>query len=199
MKAGINLRNVTIILLMVVAVILRLVMPMNHYITAFTNFSPLGAMALFGGTYFKTRIEAILFPLITIFVGDILINKFVMYNHWVFFYSGAFWTYLSFVLMALVGYYLQSSKNVIRFGISILSIVFIHWIVSDIGVWISGTTYPLTYAGWVECLTMAIPFEKNFFIGSLLYSALLFGGFEYLQTKIPILQYANQSVSKRSV
>jgi hypothetical protein len=70
----------------------------------------------------------------------------------------------------------------------------LHWIVTDCGVWLSGGTaittglpYPRDWNGLVKCHILAIPFMKNMLIGNLVYSAVLFGGFEYLQKRYPAL------------
>ena len=110
------------------------------------NFTPLGAMALFGGAYF-TRPKALIFPLLTLWFSDIILNRFVFFGEWVIFYDGFLWVYGAFVLMSLVGRWLQPNMGVGRFVGSSVMIVFIHWIVTDIGVWLSGILYPMTLEG----------------------------------------------------
>ncbi len=65
------------------------------------TFTPLGAMALFGGTYFNNRMKSVLFPVLTLWMSDIILNRFVYYNEWRFFYEGFYWTYISYALMAV--------------------------------------------------------------------------------------------------
>jgi hypothetical protein len=151
------------------------------------NFTPVGAMALFGGAYFA-RTKAIIFPLLTLWLSDIMLNRFVYFGEWIIFYDGYLWVYGAFALMVLAARWLQPNRNVTRFAGSSLVIVFIHWIVTDIGVWLSGTLYPTTPEGLWLCLLAAIPFELNLLAGTLLYGGVMFGLFEYSKKKAPALQ-----------
>jgi hypothetical protein len=70
-----------------------------------------------------------------------------------------------------------------------------HWLVTDFGVWLggganpfTGLPYPKTLEGYWVCLYAALPFLKNFFLGTVFYSALLFGGYELAQRRFPILK-----------
>ena len=47
--------------------------------------------------------------------------------------------------------------------------------------------YPLTIEGLLMCYTAAIPFFHNTLGGTLIYSAVLFGGYEYIKYKAPSL------------
>jgi hypothetical protein len=67
-------------------------------------------------------------------------------------------------------------------------VVFIHWIVTDFGVWMGSTVYAQTFMGFITCLITAIPFELNLLAGTLLYSIILFGCFQWMQGKYPVLQ-----------
>ena len=81
-----------------------------------------------------------------------------------------------------------SVKNIL---LAAVTITFIHWIVSDMGVWLASSRYPKTPAGFWACLTAAIPFERNFLLGTLVYSAIMFGSFEWMKAKYPSLRIAN--------
>lgn len=156
-------------------------------ISGMSNFSPLGAMALFGGAFF-TRGKALLFPLLTLWISDVILGRLVFYGEWILFYDGFFWVYGAFALMAVAGRYLKPQTSAGRFTGSALSIVLIHWIVTDIGVWLSGTTYPMTAEGLWLCLLAAIPFEINLLAGTFLYGAVLFGGYAWIKRRVPGLQ-----------
>lgn len=187
-------RDSAILLFIIVTAIWRISVSSVPHISAMSNFSPLGAMALFGGAYF-TRLKGIAFPVLTLWLSDIVLNKLVFYGEWVLFYEGFAWVYGAFALMALVGRLIKTNKSVARFLGSSLIIVFIHWIVTDIGVWLGSTIYPPTLAGFWACLVAAIPYEMNFLAGTLLYGTILFGAFEWLKRKIPELQPAHQTFS----
>lgn len=179
----------TVLLLFIIAiaawrVITFSLMPDN---TAMSNFTPIGAMALFGGAYF-TRVRAYLFPIITLWLSDIFLNRLVYYGEWILFYDDFYWTYLAFALMVLVGSWMKPNQSVINFAGSSMVIVFIHWIVTDIGVWLSGTLYPMTLEGFWLCLVAAIPYELSFLAGTVGYGIFMFGLFEWTKRKVPALQ-----------
>ena len=77
---------------------------------------------------------------------------------------------------------------------STLVIVFIHWIVTDFGVWFKNPAYTQDVAGFWACLEKAIPFEIRFLEGTLIYGALLFGAFEVLKSKYPVLKLQTQEL-----
>jgi hypothetical protein len=157
------------------------------------NFTPIGAMALFGGCYYHNRWNAYLLPLVTLWITDVLLNRFIYFNEWILFYDGAIWVYSSFALIVLIGNFIKkvSVMNVVLAGIAG---AITHWIVSDFGMWLNGGTdlsgVPFTrdWQGLWECLYLAIPLLRNMIIGDLVFGAIFFGGFEFMQRRFPILQ-----------
>src|SRR5215212_1836295 len=99
-----NLRT-AILLIMILAIgAIRIVFNFNHDISAIANFSPLGAMAIFGGAYFDKRWKAIVFPLLTLFISDFILHQtvFKSYGNGIL-YGGWYWVYSAFLLMTLAG------------------------------------------------------------------------------------------------
>jgi hypothetical protein len=187
----INLRNSLLILVIVAAAATRF-MNLGSF-SSWTNFTPIGAMALFGGAYFSDKIKAYAVPLITLLVSDVLLN-YLYFQKFVLFYEGAIWVYISFVLMVFAGTFLKKI-NVANVMLASLAAVFIHWIVSDIGVVLmAGSIYPKTFGGYLSALVAAVPFERNLLISNLLYGFLMFGGFELAKTKFPALNFNKKSM-----
>ena len=186
-------KDTAILLFIVITAIWRILIYSIPHISAVNNFSPLGAMALFGGAYL-TRWKGIAFPILTLWLSDVFLNRIVFYGEWDLFYEDFMWVYGAFALMALIGRWLQTNKSINRFLGSSLAIVFIHWIVTDIGVWLGSSIYPQTLSGLWACLVAAIPYEMNFLAGTLCYGVILFGSFEVLKRKMPALQPIQQSV-----
>ncbi len=152
-----------------------------------TNFTPVGAMALFGGCYFANRWKAFLVPILTLWLSDLLLNYFVYYHEWKWFYEGFLWTYGSFAIMVLMGTFIRkvNIKNVI---ITSISAALLHWLITDFGVWMDGRLYPHTPEGLIACYVMAIPYLKNMLIANLLFGGVMFGMFEFAQKKYPQLK-----------
>ncbi|MEO7212401.1 DUF6580 family putative transport protein [Mucilaginibacter sp.] len=182
----INTRNTILILMIVAAVAMRFV---SYKFPVLSNFTPVGAIALFGGAYFTDKWKAYLVPLAALFVSDIFIN-YLYTSKWVLYYSGSIWMYLCFALMVLVGTFIKK-VNVGTVGLASLVSVLIHWLIMDLP-WLYGTLYPHTLAGYGASLVAAIPFEMNMVYGDLLFGTLLFGGFELAKSKYTVLQSKKQ-------
>lgn len=152
------------------------------------NFTPVGAIALFGGVYLKNKWQAFLIPLAVLLASDLFLN-YAYFGKFTLYYEGIAWVYLSFALIVLLGKTVKTVKPTSIF-LSALGAVLIHWIVADIGVWLNNPAYEQNLSGFLHCLILAIPFEKNFLGGTLLYSAVMFGGFELLKSYIPRIAIA---------
>jgi hypothetical protein len=167
---------------------MRILFSRDH--SPLTNFTPIGAMALFGGAYFSKTWKALLFPIITLLLGDIVLNRLVYYHEWRLFYTGWYWTYLSFALIALAGEWIVKKVSALNIVIACVAATLIHWIGTSPGcVMIENSIYPKTVAGYFTSLVAAIPYERDFLVGSLAYSGILFGLFELLQKRYSSLQF----------
>ncbi|RZK54435.1 MAG: hypothetical protein EOO87_10460 [Pedobacter sp.] len=182
-----NNRTLVLLLFMVLIIGLRVVAPLSPDFKLIANFSGIGAVALFGGAYFKDRLSAFLFPVLVLFLSDLGLVLTMGKDYG--FYQGWYYTYIAFILMVVVGKLMLTKVNVQNVIGASITAVFIHWIVSDFGVWFGSTFYPQTLAGFWTCLVAAIPFELKFLYGTLGYSVLMFGVFEALKAKYPALNY----------
>ena len=182
----INTRNLVLILMIIAATAMRLI---SYKYQVLSNFTPVGAIALFGGTYFTDKWKAYLVPLAALFISDIFIN-YLYTGKWVAYYSGSVWLYICFALMVLIGTFI---KRVNLINVSIASIVGIavHWLIMDLP-WLYGSLYPHSFAGYGQSLIAAIPFERNMLLGDILFGAILFGGFELAKSKYTVLQTRKQ-------
>ncbi|WP_316843635.1 DUF6580 family putative transport protein [Pedobacter psychrodurus] len=190
-----NPRTLILLLMILAITAFRLLVTFNSDELKFANFSSIGAVALFGGAYFKDHLKAFAFPLLSLFLSDIILSLtiFSKYSSG-FLYEGWYWTYIAFALMVLAGRVLLKKVNVVSLLASTLAIVLIHWIVSDIGVWFHNPAYTQDLAGFWACLVKAIPFEIRFLEGTVIYGALLFGAFEVLKAKYPVLKLQTQEL-----
>lgn len=185
----------TLILLLMILVItgFRLLVTFNSDALKFANFSSIGAVALFGGAYFKDNLKAFAFPILSLFLSDFVLAT-TIYKEFSngFLYEGWYWTYLAFALMVLAGRLLLNKINAVSLLGSTLTVVLIHWIVTDFGVWFKNPSYTQDLAGFWLCLERAIPFEIRFLEGTIIYGAILFGAFEILKSKYPALKFQAQ-------
>lgn len=131
------------------------------------NFTPVYALALFGGVYLDKRLSIIL-PVGLMMITDLILGV----------YPGIAFTWISMALIACLGWRLREKRNFKNvLGVSLLaSLVF--FVVSNLGVWILGRLYPLTFQGLMDCYVMAIPFFGNTLISTVVYSVVLILGYE---------------------
>jgi hypothetical protein len=177
-----NIRNSVLILMIVAAAATRM-FNINNIVT-WANFTPVGAVALFGGTYFTDKWKAYLVPLLTLLISDLLIDYF-KYNH-LGLYSGAWLIYLSFAIMVFIGTYIKK-VNPVNIILASVGAVGIHWLLTDIEPWISNPAYSTGLLGYMQSLNAALPFEVKMLAGHLFYCAILFGGFELAKRKYTVL------------
>jgi hypothetical protein len=184
-----NPRTTVLFIFIFLTASLRVIFNFNHEISPLANYSPLGAMALFGGAYFNRRWKAFAFPLLMLFISDFILHQtvFKKYGNG-FLYSGWYWVYGAFALMVLVGSWLLKKITVTNFLASVLICVLIHWIVTDLGVWIGSKTYAQNINGFIYCLEKAIPYEWRFTAGTLSYGIILFGSFEWMKRRYAVLK-----------
>lgn len=180
----INVRNWVLVVMILAAAATRFFSLGEQ--TAWSNFTPVGAIAMFGGTYFTNKYKAYLVPLITLFISDL----FVTYSYtgeFTLFYDGFVWVYICFVAMVFIGSLIKT-VNVNTVLLGSLAGVLIHWLVTDIEPWLRGTLYNKDITGYYQSLIAAIPFEKNLLLGNLIFGAVLYGGFELAKSKFTILK-----------
>jgi hypothetical protein len=156
------------------------------------NFSPVEAMALFGGAYFAKRWMGIVVPLVAMLLSDIalgLINGGLYLQH---FTSLSFLlVYACIALSSVMGFGMRGKVNALRvMGYSLAGSV-VFFVVTNFGVYLTATSMPgsaACIAGVIPCYISAIPFFKWTVLGTLFYSVLMFGGFALLRIKLPNLQ-----------
>ena len=63
-------------------------------------------------------------------------------------------------------------------------------LVSNFGVWIMSSMYAKSFAGLIQCYSLAIPFFGGTILGDLVYSTVLFYSYSLVFSKDAILQKA---------
>jgi hypothetical protein len=170
--------------MIVFAVAMRLV---SYKFQFLSNFTPVGAVALFGGAYFSDKWKAYLVPLLALFLSDIIIYLMYPANQ-ILWYSASIYLYVCFALMVFIGTNIKK-VNVANVLFASLASVLVHWLIMDLP-WIYNAPqlYPNTLAGYGQSLIAALPFEKNMILGDAVYGAILFGGFELAKSKYTLLR-----------
>ena len=124
------------------------------------NFTPIIAVAIMSSFFFKNIYLSIFVLLISMLLGDIFIG----------FYYNMIFVYLSLIFIVLI--FFQVNKKISFKSLFIFGFVgsFIFYLFSNFGVWMLGNLYSKDLKGLVECYVLAIPFFKNTFFSTLIFS-----------------------------
>ncbi|EHQ29377.1 DUF6580 family putative transport protein [Mucilaginibacter paludis] len=183
----INARTIIITLMILAALAIRL---LSFKFPVLSNFSPVGAIALFGGAYFTDKWKAYLIVLVALFISDMLLTM-MRTSDFQLWYSSYLWVYLSFAVMVYIGSLIKKASFV-NVALASLAAVCVHWLITDLPWVYAGTLYPYTLAGYGQSLLAAIPFERNMVLGDMVFCAILFGGFELAKSKYTVLRTNTQ-------
>lgn len=155
------------------------------------NYSPVIAMALFGGSVIKNKKLAFALPLFSMLLADLLfefLNIATGFWGW-----GQLVGYGIFAIITLLGFKLKKINVINVAGFSILSSV-IFFFLSNSAFWLIDNRvyhlYSQDFSGYINSLIGGLPFlEKSFFV-DLAYCAIFFGGY---------VLFERQSVKKARV
>lgn len=181
----VNIRNSVLIMMIVVAAAMRMIIPTN--VVSWASFTPVGAVALFGGTYFSEKWKAYLVPLVLLLISDLVIN-YTKYGK-TGLYDNAWQVYLSYAVIVFFGTMIKK-VNAVKVALGAVCAVVVHWLLTDMT--FGSTYYAPGLTGYFQSLAAAIPFEAKMIWGNLLFSAILFGGFELAKRKYTVLQTNKQ-------
>ena len=130
------------------------------------NFTPIIAVAIISGYFFKNFNLSVLILLTAMLISDLFIG----------FYENIIFVYASLILITFIFHkisYKINFKNLFIYGFAGSAIFFI---VSNFGVWALGSpgVYDIAYekslSGLIQCYILAIPFFGNTFLSTLIFS-----------------------------
>lgn len=170
---------ITIALVILSAVLLRL---FPHV----PNFAPVGAMALFGGTYIGKK-YALGIVLVTLVISDYLLLyvhpfsvQFFTFSHvyplTALFHSTTLYVYGSFLLNIGIGMALRRHISVQNIALASITSSILFFLITNFGVWATGMYSRSTVGIW-ESFVMGIPFFRATVFGDLFYNGLFFGAY----------------------
>ena len=130
------------------------------------NFTPIIAVAIVSGYFFKNINLSLLTLLVAMLISDLFIG----------FYENMIFVYISLLLITFVFHKISNKinfKNLFIYGFA-GSLIF--FAVSNLGVWALGSpgVYDIAYernlSGLIECYILAIPFFGNTFLSTLIFA-----------------------------
>ena len=126
------------------------------------NFTPVLAVGVFSGFYFKQIYLSFFVVIFSMFIGDLFLG----------FHSTMFFTYISLTVAVLIGFYVKHFKfTEILFSGLASSVCF--FIITNFGAWLTLEMYTKNFAGLLQSYVMAIPFFHNTLISTFVYLLVL--------------------------
>lgn len=136
------------------------------------NFTPMLAVGIFSGFYFKQFYLSLFIVILSMFIGDLYLG----------FHSTMFFTYISLAVAVIIGLYIKHFKfTEILFSGLASSVSF--FIITNFGAWLTLAMYEKNFAGLLQSYTLAIPFFHNTLISTFLYLILLKLLFDFIISK----------------
>lgn len=132
------------------------------------NFSPLNSIGIFSGYHSKCRLLFFLYPLFFAFMKDLIFG----------FHSTMLFVYLSLFVAGLLGSYINTLSLLSTLKFSSFS-TFTFYLITNFGVWLTSSLYPLNLKGILLCYLAAIPFLINQILGDVFYGFLFYGIYTY--------------------
>ena len=130
------------------------------------NFTPIIAVAIISGYFFKNLNFSLIILLAAMLISDLFIG----------FYENVIFVYASLLLITFVFYKISNKINFKNLFIYSFAGSLIFFIVSNFGVWALGSpgVYDIAYEknlnGLVECYILAIPFFGNTFLSTVIFA-----------------------------
>lgn len=144
------------------------------------NFTPVAAVALFAGFYFRNRLVAALVPLAALAMSDFLEPSHT--SAWV-----ALSVWAAMILPAMIGPWLRGTADkraLAGRGITAALLpATCFFLVTNFVVWAVGSAagteaiYSDSLSGLAHCYAMAVPFYLKMLAGDVFYMSLLFGSY----------------------
>ena len=139
-------------------VCLVLVLSFSRIIPHPYNFSPMLAVGIFLGFYFRQFFLGSFIAVSSMFLGDLYLG----------FHDTMFFTYASLIIAVILGLFISKFKfTEILFAGLASSVCF--FIITNFGAWLTLEMYEKNLAGLFQSYVLAIPFFHNTLISTLLY------------------------------
>jgi hypothetical protein len=153
------------------------------------NVSPVTALALFGAVHYDPK-AAFAGPLAAMVLSDVVLNLAI--------FGGVFHATMPFVygsvsLAVCLGLTLRHRLTPVRLAAAAMFSSTLFFLATNLGVWLTSSTYPANGAGLAACYVAALPFFQNSLVGDLAFTGIFFGLFALAERRFPVLRRAEQS------
>ncbi len=139
---------------------LILILALSRLIPHPPNFTPIIAVAILSGYFFKNLYFSFLVLIASMLIADFFIG----------FYDNMYIVYLSLMLIAFTFYRFGSKLNYKNLFLLSLFGSLIFFVITNFGVWALGNLYEKNLKGLIDCYILAIPFFGNTFLSTLIFA-----------------------------
>ncbi len=148
-----------------------------------SNFTPVAAIALFAGFFFRRRVVAATVPLGIMLISDAFLETTPL--------GLRITIYVALLFPLVFAPLLKKRLSPVRVGGSALVAAMIFYVATNFAVWLGSSYYPQTLDGLLTCYGLALPFLAKKLIADLVWSGAIFGTYaviKQLQTrKAPLI------------
>ena len=144
-------------------IFITLILVLSRIIPHPPNFTPILARIIFLPFIKKDLTFSVIVPLAAMLISDLIIGM----------HSLMLWTYGPIMFLSCLTYYFNQD-SMLRIGSLAIISPMIFFLVSNFGVWITGSYYAKDISGLMECYFNAIPFYVSSAISCMLFTALFY-------------------------
>ena len=156
----------------ILPICLILVLSFSRAIPHPPNFTPILAVGIFSGFFFRNFFLSSFIVLSSMFVGDLYLG----------FHGTMIFTYTALIVSVLIGALIKNFKFKELFFTSLFS-SFCFFIITNFGAWLTLPMYEKNLAGLLQSYVLAIPFFHNTLISTFIYLIALKFLFEQFSKK----------------
>lgn len=166
-----NSRNLFILILIIAAAAIRVWGNLPY------NFTPVAAIALFGGAMFSKRILALTIPFAVMLISDAFIG----------FHSSMLVVYAAFMLIVGLGVFISKKPTMLRaIGMGAFG-SFAFFILTNAAAWWILPEYTKDLPGLMNSYIAGLPFFRGTFAGDILFTVVFFGSYKLAEYRFPTL------------
>jgi hypothetical protein len=158
-----------------------------RFIPHWPNFTPIAAMALFGGAYLGRKHLAFIIPFAAMILSDLILGL----------HRDMWSVYLAFGITVFIGTMMRNNIRVFNVIAASIGSSVIFFLLTNFAAWMSNPMYPQNFSGLIQSYIAGLAFFNNgsygisFFLneiaGALFYNGLFFGAYALARQRYPRL------------
>ena len=149
---------------LIIPIIMFSLLVMSRMIADIPNFTATIALVMFTGYLIRNKLLSILVILLSQIVSDLYIGI----------YSSMVFVYAAYVAIGLLSPIIMSQFNIKSVLATSLISPSLFFLISNFGVWLTGSMYALNTKGLIACYVAGIPFFDESLWSTLLFSTTIF-------------------------